>query len=343
MISKQSSIIINNLKCILCIGVVYIHGFNLEEISSIMGGVENFSHFLQFEQWFRRGVLDATCVPMFFAISGFLFFCKIPDNCNFSVFQKKWKSRITSILVPYLIANLITITLVICCEGKMFSISRFLAAFWDGKGGSPIDIPTWYLRDLMIVCLFAPAIYWAIAKAKYTIVLLFLVAWLTGFWFTSLPGFEVKSFVFFTIGGYYALIKNDVVKSLDSIRYKWTIVVVYLLFWIVSQMYSIEWILRLSVLISLPMWIILSCGIYRLLKIECSKTFVSATFFCFLYHIAVSHRVTALITCLLGRSEIGLFISFFISGLLTVLLFLILYFELKRFFPKTTRLLVGGR
>lgn len=38
MISKQSSIIINNLKCILCIGVVYIHGFNLEEISSIMGG-----------------------------------------------------------------------------------------------------------------------------------------------------------------------------------------------------------------------------------------------------------------------------------------------------------------
>lgn len=86
-------------------------------------------------------------------------------------------------------------------------MSKFLAAFWDGKGGSPIDIPTWYLRDLMIVCLFAPAIYWAIAKAKYTIVLLFIAAWLTGFWFTSLPGFEVKSFVFFTIGGYYALIK----------------------------------------------------------------------------------------------------------------------------------------
>lgn len=142
-LSKESSDIINYLKCLLCIGMVYIHTpLNPNELSQlrevkysyIIGCGDVISNFL-----------DETCVPLFFIISGYLFFVGVEQNFSFTAYKRKIKTRLASVVVPLVVSNAVfLVPKLILANGQMDMMSA-LSAFWSYNGsGSPINVPTWY-------------------------------------------------------------------------------------------------------------------------------------------------------------------------------------------------------
>lgn len=124
---------------------------------------------------FTKGVFPAMAVPLFFFISGYLYFNKIElngDKCfSLTLWKHKTYSRIKSLLIPYLSWNLIVLLLyfavqqiagnseVMAKDGYKliadYSLMDYGKAFYAlDSTGMPIDGPLWFIRDLFIVSAF---------------------------------------------------------------------------------------------------------------------------------------------------------------------------------------------
>lgn len=130
--------------------------------------------------------LGDSIVAVYFFISGYLFFAG--RAWSWAVYGRKLQNRIHTLLIPYLLWNLLAIVLVagksLSCfasflsyegTGIDWSWSNVLSCFWmyDGQLSAPpvgtegyeafvqvqpypINTALWFVRDLMIVTLFAP-------------------------------------------------------------------------------------------------------------------------------------------------------------------------------------------
>ena len=130
--------------------------------------------------------LGDSIVAVYFFISGYLFFAG--RAWSWAVYGRKLQNRIHTLLIPYLLWNLLAIALVagksLPCfasflsyegTGVDWSWSNVLSCFWmyDGQLSAPpvgtedyeafvqvqpypINTALWFVRDLMIVSLFAP-------------------------------------------------------------------------------------------------------------------------------------------------------------------------------------------
>ena len=99
---------LNIAKLLLILGVVLIHCNLLPNMPDSMT-TENVTG-VNVIEFFSR-YLCKICVPSFFMISGFLFFRNIAPDCRpgvlFSFYKKKLKSRVRSLVLPYIIWNAI--------------------------------------------------------------------------------------------------------------------------------------------------------------------------------------------------------------------------------------------
>lgn len=130
-------------------------------------------------------------VPFFFAISGYLYFYRI-DIFDRKKYLDKTKKRFWSLLLPYIIWNIIAIPfMTLLRSGTLMqqggvnsilhdllnSIANPVKVFWGTYEVTNVDIfgndiyslwcmdfPLWFVRDLMIICLFTPIIYWFVKK-----------------------------------------------------------------------------------------------------------------------------------------------------------------------------------
>lgn len=137
------------LRFPLIVGVVFIH-FNFiadEEIT--IRGVEytiNSPQWLTYFITFCSSVLPRISVPLFFFMSGFLFFYRTEFNAE--SYKKKLKSRSRSLLIPYILWNTIFLlhTLSILVKQMLPSVfprankiitnatpENILYAFWDAR------------------------------------------------------------------------------------------------------------------------------------------------------------------------------------------------------------------
>ena len=85
--------------------------------------------------------LVKAAMPMFFFISGYLFFGNV-EKWNWQTYQQKIKRRGKTLLIPYIIWNLLMAVML-----RPFSPSIFC---------EPANMPLWFLRDLIVVSLLTP-------------------------------------------------------------------------------------------------------------------------------------------------------------------------------------------
>lgn len=163
--NKETVITINITRTLLMLGVIFLHSsFSLNQFDDFGIYGKIFYNLLY--------LVSQSCVPCYFIISGYLFFYNINEFC-ISDYKKKIKTRINSLLVPYVIWNIIAI-IPFCIyynNGQINEILNnkeyisLLRIFWDiDSGFYPLDFPLWYLRDLIIVILLSPITYFIIKK-----------------------------------------------------------------------------------------------------------------------------------------------------------------------------------
>ena len=167
-------------------------------------------------------------VPLFFFISGFLFFYGIEEFGRVEYWNKLTK-RVRRLLVPYLFWGIFAIVV----RYMQYSLGEDdIAYLFDGWlkwiyyiVWQPINYQLWFVRDLFIVVLLSPIIYFFIKKLNFLFVLILGAGWL--FWHKNIfalfdlkyyilsgnvfdvLGFDFVSLFFFSFGAWFALYKRD--------------------------------------------------------------------------------------------------------------------------------------
>ena len=185
-------------------------------------------------------ILGETGVPAFFLISGFLFF-----NSTKS-YRQKIQSRVHSLLIPYVFWNGLILLVYLLLEhfghpmqimGKSmadYGLQDYLRAFidrgsWDKGNGVPMLCPYWYIRNLILLSVISPILYYGIRYLK-----MFFIAVLFTWWITiPYNGMIVSSLLFFCLGAYFSIEQKNPIILLHQHK------TAFLIIW--STILLIDW------------------------------------------------------------------------------------------------------
>ena len=198
----RTSSAINTLKFICLIGVIMIHCNPMIFLGNSAGenAVMTFDVISAFL---------ALCVPFFFVLSGFLFFNF--DSFDFRIILRKWKTRVRSLVVPYLLwCTLYGLLRIvkglylgydgdgIVVDGHV-SMLGFLRGYWDTGDGYPMGFALWFVRNLIVFVALAPAVYFVARR------------WWTAALFLCLPLLDVNLYgiEYFVLGATLGLHKVE--------------------------------------------------------------------------------------------------------------------------------------
>ncbi len=354
---------ISYLRFPLIVGVVLIHGNIL--VMNIQGTV------IRYDRWpivafvinLFSSVFADICVPLFFFISGFLFFF----NSDFSkeIYLGKLKKRVKTLLVPYLIWNFVGfMILLIQVHPKVIrffpllkeyrvDITSFLSSFWVTNlpismsgPANPINTPLWFIRDLMVLVLLSPIIWWLIKRLKLgTIIVLGII------WFFTLgdkfgfPGLCHQSLFFFPLGAYFGINRFNFVGMIS----KWQLIpFIYFGIAIVDAVSKTESynaaLHNVGVLFGMVSIVYLVSLLLRNNKIQVNNFLIGASFFVYALHNLFLGKVTKIIIMYLRpESPIMVLLIYFVMPIIVIILCLIIYKAIDKFSPLICSVMTGGR
>lgn len=362
------------LRFPLILGVIFIHSFGTPfDYDAI-----DFHHLTAIDCYnlFRVSiscVMTHVCVPVFFFISGNLFF-KGLESWNNRIFIQKIQRRIKSLLLPFLIWNTIFIIWVLKdalyhkdlnAIMAFFYNNGYLHLYWDclhwnlnrtnwlGIGipaSAPYLIPLWFLRDLMIVIICSPLLYYLFRKAKTLVIILLLVCFTSGV-FIRFPGFSSSAFLFFGCGGYLRVYGNDPIQC--AYKYRTQAFVIALLSWIVCTLLNGhatkmgDLIYPIYVLSGSITVINVAGYMVKNNKMEFLSLplFSKGAFFAYLFHnIFMVEFYSKVFVQLFGENKLPLMVvSYLMVPVFTIFTCLLFYFVLLKTSPSICRVLVGQR
>ena len=161
-------------------------------------------------------------VPMFFIISGYLFFANI-KTWSAQIYKEKLLRRAKTLLLPYLLWNLL-----MAAKLHMFSWSMFWV-YWKPSGvqidwlgneqlmTAPANTPLWFLRDLIVISLCTPLIYYAIKKLGSWLLVVLAIFYLSGVC-AFIPGLSAYALFFFTFGSFLAIRQQDLIATMKRVE-----------------------------------------------------------------------------------------------------------------------------
>jgi len=215
-LSHESSRRITMLRFPLIYGVILIHAYGLA-VKFSHSSISSASWPVLLAQTLISQVLARTAVPLFFLISGMLFF--LHYDASSAWYRRQLSSRVGSLLVPYLFWNA-AVLLLMCVLQSL----PMLSVFFSGRGESvttfglfdslnallglthdPIADHFWFIRDLMLLALAVPLVASISLRVPRLSLALYTAIWLAN---KHLRPFGVISFdaiLFFSAGAVISL------------------------------------------------------------------------------------------------------------------------------------------
>lgn len=307
--------VISALRLPLIVLVTYAHSYGgVAEGYSLIGSGWDSYEILKIAM---SQTLVKVAMPTFFVMSGYLFFANV-EKFNQNVYRLKIWRRIKTLLIPYIIWNLL-----MAAKLKMFSLS----IFW-----TPANMPLWFLRDLMIVSLLTPIIYIGVRKLGYWLFVLLLPIYLTGIWAIQ-PGLNPYAICFFTLGAFLSIREMSLIDTcLKLEKSAYTLTIVLALVMILSYPSVAYSLLLLCFRVVSVMAVF--CLAYRILSRtdkRIPKTVCDASYFIFLAHyVFFFSLIDDTFFSLFGMSTPSLCIHYLLCPLLKVAIFIATYYLYRK-------------
>lgn len=306
--------------------------------------------------------LAHTTVPLFFIISGFFFFKE--DEFNKEIYLDKIRKRIKSLAVPFFLWNLIAIIikLIASISSKNvefhFSIPRLFNTFFycdnynglfvllnaSNKDAYPIDVPMWYIRDLMIMAIVSPLIYYLLKKMGLWFLIVPGLLWYsTKTGIVSLDGYYfITALFFFSWGGYLGVNKLNMIDEMRRFRYApllWALLIV------IDAIYNHPSVFYASILVGVFSIVQIAAWLLESGKVKVNKFLVDCSFIVYAFHFLIIKRIATLIfsTLHLPNNQYVLFLAYIIIPSITILICMLIYLLVKHKLPTLCNLLTGGR
>ena len=313
---------------------------------------------------FISGSLAPLANPFFFFISGLLFFHR--KQFTRKVYINKIRHRLQSLLIPYILWNLLFLliiaigsslrpgwTAIIDKPLSNFTIKDYLLIFWDTsligqKGGlaTPIDIPLWFVRNLMVLSLVSPFIYttihflsrWHKSLALFMLIIfLYAIHYLPDQW----EGWG-QSLLFFSLGATFTILKWDVTKLFKPYGI-YGIIGACLFYW--AQLANLMYAALIVTIISLTTYIIERRQQQGLTSKLIPNILTDSSFFIFAAHTLPQGIIlwSLKLEWLPITGATSVLIVYFLSPVILTTVCLLSFILLRRISPISLYFLTGGR
>ena len=293
-------------------------------------------------------------VPVFFFISGYLYFINV-EIFNIEQYKSKTISRVRSLLIPYLLWNGIYILIYALFQGVGMKTDFPYILEWSwmdvikaficfDSGNSPIDGPLWFIRDLFLVFIISPVFYLLLRRSGIAIVGLLGLIWI-GFYRMDVFMPALSSLFFVVLGFYFGIKKINVLEFFKKhfILYPF-LYVVFLLVSFISNNYMYKMLAEnISIILSIPTSFLLMSYILQSKEALFPKILVDSVFFIFAYHVLFIRLYVKSLTLIAGNSEIICAITYFSAPLVVSIIGVLLFRLTEAISPKLSSVLTGGR
>ncbi len=375
---------ISYLRFPLTIGVVFIH-FNLAKngfsLHGVKYGLDNPEWYYYIISFFSE-VLPRIGVPLFFLISGFLFFYR--KEFNGAVYKQKLHTRVSTLILPFFLWNIIAFLIQASHKlpflssifpnaykmSFLFTPERIFNTFFANfknegiivtpavedtmaevsKNPFPLDVPMWYVRDLIVMVILAPVIYWLIKKGgKWFVILLGVIWYFIKPMFLPNGGYPVLFFTaafFFSAGAYFSINRASFV---DVMRKANWFPPLYLLIAAIDTYtkksdYNI-YIHEAGIIVGVISAVIVTSYLIEQGKVKVNMTLANCSFFVFALHTLIMSDIGKVLFTVfhLPDNTYSMLFMYFVVPTITTLLCVTIYIFLKRFLPDVRKILTGGR
>lgn len=321
--------------------VVWVHSYNAE---LFLGGLPGMARIDRIEHWLGDGI-GQIAVPGFFMISAYLFY----RNFAWEKLWAKWNSRIRSILVPFVLWNFLFYLGYVTGSrlpwlgevmGKGVIPFRFDAMI-DAILHYTYNYVFWYLYQLLILIALAPVLYLCL-KNYYAGIVFQLVLWaflLSGGW---LPILNLDALIYYSFAAFLGLHGKKTVEGRWSPRQAAVglaavgLGMVY--YYLGLRLAYLPLLVLCRILAVTGLWLMVPKQ-----RLPRPRVWMNYNFFLYATHFAfvrLINKVGARLGCTLPVFPLVLYL------LMPVLVLVISYWLgsfLRRFLPRTWRLLNGGR
>ena len=334
ILDKQLSLTIKNLRVILALLVVYIHlDYDCPvSFSALSGGNLNWCYHganILISQTIAR-----LAVPLFFCMSGYLFFRNI-ERLTLTTYFEKVKKRFHTLVIPYVIWNILaTLYSAFVKHEKLPNVALDLFSF---VFLSPADFPLWFMRDLIMLVLLSPLVYYVCRSLKGALFSLLLVVYLLCP--NLMIGYlSIGSIMFFSLGGLFAM-KKWSVGQVPSIARKmiYCMAVVLGIVMVITYGERMEKLLNLYLLIGSVALLLYIYNRHFTMK----EVFVDSSFFVFASHKLGFTAIAKQLFSFIPNAMLGSIASYLIAPFIVYALCSITYSFIKRFAPKVSSIING--
>ena len=335
--------------------VVVLHCYNLD---AKVGGliIEQPKDFNWFIQTFISYGVTRIAVPLFFLISGYLFFLGFKNSKN--EITNKVKKRIRTLVVPYFFWVLFGILFYFVLQ----SIPQLHQFFTNKliKDYSSLDwlnvvfvkiIPyqLWFLRDLIVMVFLSPIIYFVIKKINYFFLLVTLPFWILN---QDNLVFTSEALLFFSIGSFLALENAELLekKTINSYLFL-SIWIVILLLKTFSEFYfergslPVVLLLKSSILVGIyAFWSwydnLIKNNQNRFIRFNPIMNF---SFFLYVFHEPTLTIIKKVLFKVFGSFENKHLFIYLLSPFATIFICVFVGITIKKVIPNFYNLITGNR
>ena len=360
----------------LTILVIWVHSVNLTPELSFSGSALCRSAYA-LERFFTD-TLGQTAVPGFFMVSAYLFFRKLPGGTDLCLSPgwvlQKWKRRFFSLLLPFVLWNLLYYLLHLLAGGAelLLGLPRteqvpfdlrtvFSAAFLYTY--NPVF---WYLYQLILLTLLAPFLFYLVRGRKTGFLFLLLSFFSAVFW-ERIPFHLVNedALFYYLLGLYGSLHKKELMETGKHADRALLVMIVLLILWGIIFQAGIlpaglltlpEAVIARSVSFRAVVPLLLYFLLTRLTEQGTGKLpgFMEISFFIYATHYLVVKTVNRLMTAVLSVSPtegaslpnggiLLLLLTYFLLPIICTAAAYVGSRVMKRRVPGVWKLLSGGR
>lgn len=323
--------------------VIYIHTFNLESYNITATSAGLIAKFTYYFQTFIASGLRAV-VPLFFFISGILFFRTYePEKLI-----QKYKSRVHTILIPYII----WCTLYYLYEYIMTKLPIISAYISNTKINLSIIewlsriiineyYTLWFLKNLIVFIAITPILWYLLKEKKENryYKLLIVVPLIIILEMINKPGNTlIDGLAYYIAGSYIGMNLKKYIEIKNKNMTKLSIIMILVTLPIIT-IFEIKNVL-IYILIFICIW-------YSLDKINIKETelpwWMSITFYIYVAHDAILEAFEKIFIILFKTKPIFALLDYILMPILTLIIVIISAQIIKKFLPKTWKLITGGR
>lgn len=367
------------LRFPLAILVVFVHGFGAEiNITELHAGGLTGLAVYDYIRLFFSVVISRSSVPVFFVISGYLLFLKV-EKYDKAIYISKLRKRLHGLVIPYVSWILLFVLWILMFKiggillydkpwmgiVDYFKENGYLHMFWDSSvwgeretwlgvkahNSGPVLLPFWYMRDLIMMVIFSPVCYWLIKNIKLVFIAFLFAIYVLDIRISYMSESFVDASLFFSLGAYFAIMKQD----FTDVLWKWRYAIVPLAVILMAMQTYTGSAMGDSVSRMIHPWLVIiqSAALIIVASAMCrhqglyrwNRKLAETSFFIYALHPFILGYVIAIINKVAPMSDAWYMQTFcyLTAPLACVMVCMGVYWGMRMYMPSVMRVLMGER